>query len=275
MQRRAGGEVQEGKDEGDEGDEGWRPRPRRGRRLGPTSCGWLPSLRPAALLRRRHAHTKIDHALLDRRLPDQGLEHRQAEAAGRQGGRRGRQYVVTGTFAINSIGGFAASDGLIIHKKFEDCHGQGDRRGQRRAAARRAGHQARGQGRREGRRRPHRRQDPGVRRRPARRKRATSCSRRRLARRRLHPPVTLAPVRRGEGRGEGSAVEKRRSTLSGDPLTLTLSPEDGGEGTRRRGRGGRTIQGPWVSRAIGARSAFAGFGLQQEDRGAGEAWTRH
>jgi hypothetical protein len=32
--------------------------------------------------------------------------------------------VVTGTFAINSIGGFAASDGLIIHKKLQDSAGK-------------------------------------------------------------------------------------------------------------------------------------------------------
>ena len=38
--------------------------------------------------------------------------------------KAGEQYVVTGTFAINSIGGFAASDGLIIHKKFEDASGK-------------------------------------------------------------------------------------------------------------------------------------------------------
>ena len=37
--------------------------------------------------------------------------------------KTGEQYVVTGTFAINSIGGFAASDGLIIHKKFVDAKG--------------------------------------------------------------------------------------------------------------------------------------------------------
>lgn len=35
----------------------------------------------------------------------------------------GEQYIVTGTFAINSITGFAASNGLIIHKKFEDLQG--------------------------------------------------------------------------------------------------------------------------------------------------------
>ena len=37
---------------------------------------------------------------------------------------KGEQYVVTGTFAINSITGFAASNGLIIHKKFEDQAGK-------------------------------------------------------------------------------------------------------------------------------------------------------
>ena len=36
----------------------------------------------------------------------------------------GKQYVVTGTFAINSIGGFGASDGLIIHKKLVDDTGK-------------------------------------------------------------------------------------------------------------------------------------------------------
>jgi hypothetical protein len=37
---------------------------------------------------------------------------------------KGEQYVVTGTFAINSITGFAASNGLIIHKKLEDGAGK-------------------------------------------------------------------------------------------------------------------------------------------------------
>jgi hypothetical protein len=36
----------------------------------------------------------------------------------------GEQYVVTGTFSINSMTGFAASNGLIIHKKFEDLAGK-------------------------------------------------------------------------------------------------------------------------------------------------------
>lgn len=35
----------------------------------------------------------------------------------------GEQYVVTGNYAINSIGGFAASDGLLIHKKLVDAQG--------------------------------------------------------------------------------------------------------------------------------------------------------
>ena len=37
--------------------------------------------------------------------------------------KTGEQYIVSGTFAINSIGGFAASDGLIIHKKLTDASG--------------------------------------------------------------------------------------------------------------------------------------------------------
>jgi hypothetical protein len=37
---------------------------------------------------------------------------------------KGEQYVVTGTFAINSMTGFAASNGLIIHKKLEDASGK-------------------------------------------------------------------------------------------------------------------------------------------------------
>lgn len=37
--------------------------------------------------------------------------------------KAGEQYVVTGTFAINSMTGFAASNGLLIHKKMEDGKG--------------------------------------------------------------------------------------------------------------------------------------------------------
>ncbi len=36
----------------------------------------------------------------------------------------GQQYVVTGTFSINSITGFAASNGLIIHKKLQGLDGK-------------------------------------------------------------------------------------------------------------------------------------------------------
>ena len=38
--------------------------------------------------------------------------------------KAGEQYIVTGTFSINSMTGFAASNGLIIHKKFEDLSGK-------------------------------------------------------------------------------------------------------------------------------------------------------
>ncbi len=35
-----------------------------------------------------------------------------------------KQYIVTGTFSINSMTGFAASNGLIVHKKLEDTAGK-------------------------------------------------------------------------------------------------------------------------------------------------------
>jgi hypothetical protein len=38
--------------------------------------------------------------------------------------KQGEQYVVTGTFAINSITGFAASNGLIVHKRTQDATGK-------------------------------------------------------------------------------------------------------------------------------------------------------
>ena len=36
----------------------------------------------------------------------------------------GQLYVVTGTFAINSVTGFAASNGLIVHKRLQDATGK-------------------------------------------------------------------------------------------------------------------------------------------------------
>ena len=36
----------------------------------------------------------------------------------------GDQFIVTGTFSINSMTGFAASNGLLIHKKLEDLQGK-------------------------------------------------------------------------------------------------------------------------------------------------------
>jgi hypothetical protein len=64
--------------------------------------------------------TKIERALLvaDYPLKDWNTGKPKALVA-----KAGEQYVVTGTFAINSIGGFAASDGLIIHKKLVDAQG--------------------------------------------------------------------------------------------------------------------------------------------------------
>jgi hypothetical protein len=67
------------------------------------------------------ATTKLDHGLLvaDYPIKDWNTGKPKPLVA-----KAGDQYIVTGTFAINSIGGFAASDGLIIHKKFTDAAGK-------------------------------------------------------------------------------------------------------------------------------------------------------
>jgi len=65
--------------------------------------------------------TKLDHGLLVADYPIKDWKTGKPKALV---AKAGEQYVVTGTFAINSIGGFAASDGLIIHKKFQDASGK-------------------------------------------------------------------------------------------------------------------------------------------------------
>ena len=65
--------------------------------------------------------TKLDHGLL---VADYPLKDWNTGKAKPLVAKAGEQYVVTGTFAINSIGGFAASDGLIIHKKLQDASGK-------------------------------------------------------------------------------------------------------------------------------------------------------
>jgi hypothetical protein len=66
------------------------------------------------------ATTKVDHGLLvaDYPVKDWNTGKPKPLVA-----KAGEQYVVTGTFSINSMGGFAASDGLIIHKKMQDATG--------------------------------------------------------------------------------------------------------------------------------------------------------
>jgi hypothetical protein len=64
--------------------------------------------------------TKIERALLIADYPTKDWDTGKPKPLT---AKVGEQYVVTGTFAINSIGGFAASDGLIIHKKFQDAQG--------------------------------------------------------------------------------------------------------------------------------------------------------
>jgi hypothetical protein len=68
--------------------------------------------------------TKLDHALLVADYPIKDWTTGKPKALVAKNGAEGGQYIITGTFAINSIGGFAASDGLIIHKKFQDSTGK-------------------------------------------------------------------------------------------------------------------------------------------------------
>jgi hypothetical protein len=65
--------------------------------------------------------TKLDHGLL---IADYPLKDWNTGKPKPLVAKAGDQYVVTGTFAINSMTGFAASDGLIIHKKFQDSTGK-------------------------------------------------------------------------------------------------------------------------------------------------------
>ena len=65
--------------------------------------------------------TKVDHGLLVADYPIKDWDTGKPKPLV---AKPGEQYVVTGLFAINSIGGFAASDGLIVHKKFQDASGK-------------------------------------------------------------------------------------------------------------------------------------------------------
>jgi hypothetical protein len=67
------------------------------------------------------ATTKLDHGLLVADYPVKDWKTGKPKALV---AKAGDQYVVTGTFAINSMAGFAASDGLVIHKKFQDATGK-------------------------------------------------------------------------------------------------------------------------------------------------------
>jgi hypothetical protein len=68
--------------------------------------------------------TKLDHGLLVADYPIKDWNTGKPKALVAKAGAEGGQYIITGTFAINSIGGFAASDGLIIHKKLVDSTGK-------------------------------------------------------------------------------------------------------------------------------------------------------
>jgi hypothetical protein len=65
--------------------------------------------------------TKIERALLVADYPTKDWKTNKPKPLE---AKAGGQYIVTGTFAINSITGFAASNGLLIHKKMEDMQGK-------------------------------------------------------------------------------------------------------------------------------------------------------
>ncbi|HVY37848.1 MAG TPA: hypothetical protein VHM31_07925, partial [Polyangia bacterium] len=62
--------------------------------------------------------TKIDHGLL---VADYPVKDWKTNKPKPLEVKPGTQVIVTGTYSINSMGGFAASDGLIIHKKLQDA----------------------------------------------------------------------------------------------------------------------------------------------------------
>lgn len=68
--------------------------------------------------------TKLERALLVADYPVKDWKTGKPKALVAKPGQEGGQYVVTGTFAINSVTGFAASNGLIVHKRFEDAEGK-------------------------------------------------------------------------------------------------------------------------------------------------------
>lgn len=62
--------------------------------------------------------TKIDHGIL---VADYPVKDWKTNKPKPLEVKPGTQVIVTGTYSINSMGGFAASDGLIIHKKLQDA----------------------------------------------------------------------------------------------------------------------------------------------------------
>ena len=98
--------------------------------------------------------TKVDHGLLvaDYPIKDWNTGKPKPLVA-----KVGEQYIVTGTFAINSIRRLRRLGRPHHPQEAPGRLGQGARRRERGAPARRPGDQARGQAGREGRRRPHRR----------------------------------------------------------------------------------------------------------------------
>jgi hypothetical protein len=68
--------------------------------------------------------TKLDHGLLVADYPVKDWKTGKPKPLVITPAQAEKPFVITGTFAINSMGGFAASDGLIIHKKLTDESGK-------------------------------------------------------------------------------------------------------------------------------------------------------
>jgi len=68
-------------------------------------------------------NTKKEHAILVADYPIKDWKTGKPKPLVVKTGAEGGQYTLTGTYAVNSIGGFAASDGLMIHKKLVDGKG--------------------------------------------------------------------------------------------------------------------------------------------------------
>jgi hypothetical protein len=69
-------------------------------------------------------NTRLERALLVADYPVKDKQGKPKPFTIKPEDLKKQQFVVTGTFSINSMTGFAASNGLIVHKKLEDGQGK-------------------------------------------------------------------------------------------------------------------------------------------------------